>query len=86
MTGDKRSKPGASVIMTQEGDECPAAEDGIQYFSCPSPDETGLFHCIDDHSLCDQVPHCPNEEDEDKTVCMFHQMVRCDVVELYTEG
>ena len=55
--------------------ECPLAEDGLQLFACPTPNEFGQFKCIDDSELCDQTDHCPNGEDEDKTVCMFHKMV-----------
>ncbi len=54
---------------------CPFAEDGVQLFSCPSPDKFGQYHCIDDHALCDSKLHCPNGEDEDPTICMFHKMV-----------
>ena len=54
---------------------CPLAEDGLQLFACPTPDEFGEFKCIDDNALCDLKAHCPNAEDEDKTVCMFHKMV-----------
>ena len=55
--------------------ECPQAEDGMKLFACPTPDESGNFQCIDDHALCDRRRHCPNGEDEDRTVCMFHKMV-----------
>ena len=55
--------------------ECPRARDGVQLFSCPTPDRYGIYRCIDDHALCDNKPDCPNREDENKTVCMFHKMV-----------
>ncbi|KAI0207596.1 hypothetical protein LSAT2_007741, partial [Lamellibrachia satsuma] len=54
---------------------CPLAEDGLQLFACPTPNEFGEFKCIDDSALCDLKEHCPNGEDEDRTVCMFHKMV-----------
>ena len=55
--------------------ECPKARDGSQLFSCPSPDQYGVYQCIDDHDLCDRKVHCPNGEDEDPTVCMYHRVV-----------
>ena len=55
--------------------DCPRARDGVQLFSCPTPDRYGIYRCIDDHALCDNKPDCPNREDENKTVCMFHKMV-----------
>jgi len=58
--------------------ECPTAEDGYKLFACPSPSigRQGRAHyqCIDDHALCDGVVNCPNGEDEDKTICMFHKV------------
>jgi len=62
--------------------ECPLAEDGLRQFSCPTPDRYGVYRCIDDHTLCDRRPHCPNGEDEDLTVCMFHHMVSMYVCRL----
>ncbi|XP_013381308.1 uncharacterized protein LOC106152324 [Lingula anatina] len=53
---------------------CPAAEDGVELLACPTPDANGRFKCIDDHALCDNKNHCPNGEDEDRTICMFHKM------------
>jgi hypothetical protein len=43
---------------------------------CPSPDEHGTHFCIDDLLLCDNVTQCPNGEDENPTLCMFHHLVR----------
>ena len=55
--------------------ECPNAEDGVSLFACPTPDRYGYYRCIDEHALCDNKIHCPNGEDENKTVCMFHKTV-----------
>ncbi len=56
--------------------ECSRAHDGVQLFSCPSRDPyTREFPCIDDHALCDKKRDCPQGEDENPTVCMFHKMV-----------
>lgn len=55
--------------------ECPAAEDGMERFACPSPDRMGRYRCIDDHVLCDGFIDCPNGEDEDRMSCMFYKTV-----------
>jgi len=61
--------------------ECPlSVEDRRRLFPCVSPDQFGFYICIDDHALCDSVRHCPNGEDEDGTVCMFHRMVSVKIV------
>lgn len=56
--------------------ECPRSSDGRQLFACVTPPDADVIVCIDEHALCDDVVHCPNGEDEDGTVCMFHRLVR----------
>lgn len=60
--------------------ECPAAEDGMERFSCPSPDRMGRYRCIDDHVLCDGFIDCPNGEDEDRMSCMFYKTVSLSII------
>lgn len=55
--------------------ECPPADDGMERFSCPSPDRMGRYRCIDDHVLCDGFIDCPKAEDEDRMSCMFYKTV-----------
>ncbi|ELT94420.1 hypothetical protein CAPTEDRAFT_30388, partial [Capitella teleta] len=54
---------------------CPVTDDGRRLISCPSPDQFGVYKCIDDHYVCNGRPDCPQAEDEDGTACMFHQIV-----------
>jgi len=49
--------------------------DGRQLFACVTPEDADVVVCIDEHALCDDVVQCPNGEDEDPTVCMFHRLV-----------
>lgn len=55
--------------------ECPPADDGIERFACPSPDQVGRYLCIDDHVLCDGYFDCPSGEDEDGKNCLFYKTV-----------
>ena len=54
---------------------CPLSENGLPQHACPSTDVTGSHVCIDDNMLCDDVTHCPGNEDENEVVCMFHKIV-----------
>ena len=56
--------------------ECPRTSDGRQLFPCVTTEDADVVVCIDEHALCDDVVQCPNGEDEDPTVCMFHRLVR----------
>ncbi|KAL3882202.1 hypothetical protein ACJMK2_028570, partial [Sinanodonta woodiana] len=42
---------------------------------CPQYVETDPLYCIEIHQLCDRRENCPNGEDEDQTMCMFHRAV-----------
>ena len=46
--------------------------------ACPTPDIWKRIHCIDYYSLCDRKIHCPNGEDEDPIMCLFHSAVSID--------
>ncbi|GIY92353.1 uncharacterized protein CEXT_242541 [Caerostris extrusa] len=56
--------------------KCPPTKDGMERFSCPSPDHTTRYRCIDDRSLCDGFIDCPNAEDEDMGSCMFFKTTK----------
>ncbi|XP_043484798.1 myb-like protein P [Leptopilina heterotoma] len=56
--------------------ECPASEDGMERFACPTPDRMGRYRCIDDHVLCDGFIDCPTGEDEDRQACMFYKTIK----------
>ncbi|XP_043280189.1 uncharacterized protein jeb [Venturia canescens] len=56
--------------------ECPASEDGMERFACPTPDRMGRYRCIDDHVLCDGFIDCPTAEDEDRQACMFYKTTK----------
>uniref|UniRef100_A0A0N4ZW85 Uncharacterized protein n=1 Tax=Parastrongyloides trichosuri TaxID=131310 RepID=A0A0N4ZW85_PARTI len=46
------------------------------YF-CPSrKGPTDEWKCIKLEDLCDSHPDCPNYEDENPTICMFHVLLR----------
>lgn len=62
-------------ILTILFTECPASEDGMERFACPTADRMGRYHCIDDHVLCDGFIDCPTGEDEDRQACMFYKTV-----------
>lgn len=51
---------------------CPLSEDKTEMLACPTPDRWKRIHCIDYFSLCDRKINCPNGEDEDPTMCLFH--------------
>jgi len=55
--------------------ECPPADDGMERFACPTPDNLGRYRCVDDHVLCDGFVDCPGREDEDRQACMFYKTV-----------
>jgi len=55
--------------------ECPPADDGMERFACPAPDQLGRYRCVDDHVLCDGYVDCPEGEDEDRKACMFYKTV-----------
>ena len=63
--------------------ECPRSRDGRQLFPCVTPQDADVVVCIDEHALCDDVVQCPNGEDEDGTVCMFHRLVLLDIVDYF---
>ena len=54
---------------------CPKSADGMDMLACPTPDRWSRIHCIDYYSLCDRKIQCPNGEDEDPTMCLFHTAV-----------
>lgn len=54
---------------------CPKEDSSFQ-LACPGLDSSGTTTCIRDTELCDGVIHCPDEEDENSTVCMFYMMIR----------
>lgn len=54
--------------------ECPMTEDNVEMLPCPTPDILNRIHCIDYYSLCDRRINCPNAEDEDPTMCLFHSV------------
>ncbi|KAL2722781.1 myb-like protein AA [Vespula squamosa] len=56
--------------------ECPASEEGMERFACPTPDRMGRYRCIDDHVLCDGFTDCPAGEDENMLHCMFFKTTR----------
>lgn len=51
---------------------CPKSEDNTDMLACPTPDIWKRIHCIDYFSLCDRKINCPNGEDEDPVMCLFH--------------
>ncbi|XP_052811414.1 uncharacterized protein LOC128239027 [Mya arenaria] len=51
---------------------CGQSEDDTELIACPTPDRHGRIHCIKYFSLCDHRIQCPNAEDEDPTMCLFH--------------
>lgn len=53
---------------------CPKS-DNTEMLACPTPDRWSRIHCIDYYSLCDRKIQCPNGEDEDPTMCLFHTAV-----------
>lgn len=56
--------------------ECPSSLSGTSRYFCPSKDENDNDVCIEIDQLCDGVPNCPNDEDEDPQSCFFHRPVR----------
>ena len=50
-------------------------EDNVEMLACPTPDMWNRIHCIHYYSLCDRKINCPNAEDEDPTMCLFHSVV-----------
>ncbi|XP_045196537.1 uncharacterized protein LOC123551568 [Mercenaria mercenaria] len=51
---------------------CPKSEHNNDMLACPTPDTWKRIHCIDYYSLCDRKINCPNGEDEDPIMCLFH--------------
>ncbi|XP_018026500.1 uncharacterized protein LOC108681930 [Hyalella azteca] len=63
--------------------ECPPAQDGTPQFYCPSPNEAKQWRCIDQDALCDDVPDCPNAEDEMPASCLFYTPIRDQLEEVF---
>ena len=63
------------IILTFFFSECPMTEDNVEMLACPTPDIWNRIHCIHYYSLCDRKINCPNAEDEDPTMCLFHSVV-----------
>ncbi|XP_035719135.1 histone H3.v1-like [Vespa mandarinia] len=80
----ERSSLASHFIRTTRGSrhydvpqiECPASEEGMERFACPTPDRMGRYRCIDDHVLCDGFTDCPQGEDENMLHCMFFKTTR----------
>ncbi|KAF2355979.1 Low-density lipoprotein (LDL) receptor class A repeat [Trinorchestia longiramus] len=63
--------------------ECPPAADGTAQLFCPSPDEDGDWACIDQDALCDDIPDCPNTEDEMPSSCLFYTPMRDQLEDIF---
>ena len=56
--------------------ECPPTLGGERQFFCPTPNENEEWTCVTLDQLCNTKYNCPNGEDEDETMCLFHRPVR----------
>uniref|UniRef100_A0AC35TIU0 Kazal-like domain-containing protein n=1 Tax=Rhabditophanes sp. KR3021 TaxID=114890 RepID=A0AC35TIU0_9BILA len=63
--------------------ECPTARKGQHMMMCPSRNERGYDVCISSEQLCNQIPDCPNREDEDSTNCMFYHSTKAQLKHIY---
>ena len=54
-------------------------EGNVEMLPCPTPDILNRIHCIDYFKLCDRTIDCPNAEDEDPTMCLFHSVVSINI-------
>ncbi|KAL4232871.1 hypothetical protein ACF0H5_007558 [Mactra antiquata] len=62
---------------------CPPNEEGKEeMLACPTPDRWNRIHCIEYYNLCDHTIHCPNGEDEDPTMCLFHSATNLSMKQL----
>ncbi|TRY76637.1 hypothetical protein TCAL_08783, partial [Tigriopus californicus] len=54
-------------------DECPPSANGNTRYFCPTKASRGIHKCIEREQLCDDVPDCPNGEDETPEHCFFQR-------------
>ena len=57
--------------------ECAPTLGGDRQFFCPTTNKYGESICVTLEELCNSRFECPNGEDEDETMCLFHRPVRC---------
>ena len=55
--------------------ECPPTLGGERRFFCPSKNENNEWMCVTLGQLCNTKPDCPEGEDENDTMCLFHRPV-----------
>ena len=55
--------------------ECPPTLGGERRFFCPSKTENNEWMCVTLGQLCNTKPDCPEGEDENDTMCLFHRPV-----------
>ena len=48
---------------------------GERRFFCPSKNENSEWVCVTLGQLCNTKPDCPEGEDENDTMCLFHRPV-----------
>ncbi|OQV19353.1 hypothetical protein BV898_06588 [Hypsibius exemplaris] len=77
--GKRATVPSSLRMETHMADgtralECLANDDATTRAICPGIDKNGRYRCIEHTMLCDGKPHCPNGEDENEIMCMFHKL------------
>jgi Low-density lipoprotein receptor domain class A len=55
--------------------ECPTTTTGERKFACPRRDVDSPTICITSWKLCNNHADCPDGEDEDEKLCLFHRPV-----------
>ena len=63
--------------------ECPPTIGGERQWFCPSSDDRGDSKCISIEQLCNSRVDCPNGEDEDETMCLFHRPVSINIFQYF---
>ncbi|XP_048240055.1 uncharacterized protein LOC125373176 isoform X1 [Haliotis rufescens] len=62
---------------------CERSANGLRKYRCPTLDQFGNIRCIDDNSLCNHVPDCPEGEDEQPSLCLFYKVIDRDLKALF---
>ncbi|XP_046571628.1 uncharacterized protein LOC124279794 [Haliotis rubra] len=62
---------------------CERSANGLRKYRCPTLDQYGNIRCIDDNSLCNHVPDCPEGEDEQPSLCLFYKVIDRDLKALF---
>ena len=55
--------------------ECPSSIGGNRRFYCPSTNERQEWVCITFEQLCNTQKDCPQGDDEDELMCLYHRPV-----------